>query len=198
MLVKCKNAYDCGNNDYDQGTVCEHDSKKHHFLFIMNRIGILSDTHGYLNPALFSFFKDCDELWHAGDWGDFEVARQLSEFKPVRGVFGNIDGPEIRSMFPETLSFDIEGLHVYMVHIGGYPGKYSPGFRKRMHLQPIDLMICGHSHILRVMRDPVNHWMHINPGACGNHGFQRVNTAVRLCIDQGKMSQLEVYEQKRS
>lgn len=164
----------------------------------MKRIGILSDTHGYLNPALFDFFLACDEIWHAGDWGDPKVATDLLAFKPVRGVYGNIDGPEIRSRFSETAYFTVEDLKVFLIHIGGYPGRYSPGFRMQMHLQPIDLMICGHSHILKVMRDQKNKWMHINPGACGIHGFQVINTAVRFQVEAGKMSHLEVWEQKRS
>ncbi|OYU95216.1 MAG: YfcE family phosphodiesterase [Bacteroidetes bacterium B1(2017)] len=163
----------------------------------MRRIGILSDTHGFLNPALFEFFKDVDEIWHAGDWGNFELVRKLEAFKPLRGVYGNIDGQEIRSVCPEINYFQVEEVKVLMIHIGGYPGRYSPGFRKIMKNQKIDLMVCGHSHILRVMRDPVNKWMHINPGACGQHGFQKVNTAVRFKIEGSKLSEMEVWEQKR-
>jgi uncharacterized protein len=163
----------------------------------MKQIGIMSDTHGFLNPSLFDFFKNCDEIWHAGDWGDSSVYEQLFRFKPLKGVYGNIDNQEMRLIFPEHLYFEVEGLKVFMIHIGGYPEHYSPGFKKIMHQQKIDLMICGHSHILRVMRDKKNMWMHINPGACGKHGFQKVNTAIRLCIDKGKMSNLEVWEQKR-
>ncbi len=163
----------------------------------MKQIGIMSDTHGFLNPSLNEFFKDCDEIWHAGDWGNIELVNSLEAFKPMRGVYGNIDGQEIRLRYPEINYFQIEGISVLMIHIGGYPGHYSPRFKNIMKNQPIDLMICGHSHILRVMRDQNNHWMHINPGACGNHGFQSVNTAVRLKIDKTKLLDLEVWEQKR-
>ncbi len=163
----------------------------------MKRIGILSDTHGYLNPTLFDFFKDVDEIWHAGDWGNFELVKQLEAFKPLRGVYGNIDGQDIRSVCPDINYFQVEDLKVMMLHIGGYPGRYSPGFRKIMKNQKIDLMVCGHSHILRIMRDPINKWMYINPGACGQHGFQKVNTAVRFKIEGSKMSEMEVWEQKR-
>jgi putative phosphoesterase len=164
----------------------------------MIQIGILSDTHGFLNPALFDFFKDCDEIWHAGDWGDPNVMTQLTAFKPLRGVYGNIDGKEIRMEFPELTLFQVEDLKVCMIHIGGYPGHYAPGFRNKIKEQQFDLLICGHSHILRVMRDTGNGWMFINPGACGNHGFQKVNTAIRLKITGKKMHDLEVWEQKRT
>ncbi|MDZ4667602.1 MAG: metallophosphoesterase family protein [bacterium] len=163
----------------------------------MKQIGILSDTHNFLPPALLNFFKDCDEIWHAGDWGNMEVVTQLEKFKPVRGVFGNIDSSEIRQIFPETNYFEVEELKVFMIHIGGYPDHYSPNFKKWMNKQKIDLMICGHSHILRVMKDLKNNWMHINPGACGNHGFQKVNTAIRLKVDGKKLLEMEVWEQKR-
>jgi putative phosphoesterase len=163
----------------------------------MKQIGIMSDTHSFLNPSLKEFFKDCDEIWHAGDWGNIELANSLEAFKPMRGVYGNIDGHEIRLRYPEINYFKMEGIAVLMIHIGGYPSHYSPGFKKIMKNQPIDLMICGHSHILRVMKDQNNKWMHINPGACGNHGFQSVNTAIRLKIDNTRLFDLEVWEQKR-
>jgi hypothetical protein len=164
----------------------------------MKQIGIMSDTHGFLNPSLFDFFKDCDEIWHAGDWGNHELADSLVAFKPIKGVYGNIDGQQIRTLYPEVNYFKVEEVSVLMIHIGGYPGHYSPGFKKIMKNQKIDLMVCGHSHILKVMRDQSNNWMHINPGACGNHGFQTVNTAIRLKFDKTKMFDLEVWEQKRA
>jgi putative phosphoesterase len=163
----------------------------------MKQIGIMSDTHSFLNPALKDFFKDCDEIWHAGDWGDIKVLKALENWKPLRGVYGNIDAQEIRQIFPEINYFTIEDLQVCMIHIGGYPQHYAPHFKKIMHQKPIDLMVCGHSHILRVMRDTQFGWMHINPGACGNHGFQKVNTAVRLKIEGKRLFDLEIWEQKR-
>lgn len=164
----------------------------------MKQIGIMSDTHGYFNPALKDFFKDCDEIWHAGDWGDPNLVQTIEKMKPIRGVYGNIDGQEIRQIFPEVNFFEVEGVHVCMTHIGGYPGHYSTFFKKIMHQKPIDLMVCGHSHILRVMRDETNKWLHINPGACGNHGFQKVNTAIRIKFENKRMFDLEVWEQKRN
>ncbi len=164
----------------------------------MKQIGIMSDTHGYFNPALKDFFKDCDEIWHAGDWGEPNLVQTIEKIKPIRGVYGNIDGQEIRQIFPEVNFFEVEGVHVCMTHIGGYPGHYSPFFKKIMHQKPIDLMVCGHSHILRVLRDEQFKWLHINPGACGNHGFQKVNTAIRLKFENKRMFDLEVWEQKRN
>jgi len=163
----------------------------------MKQIGILSDTHGYLPPALKEFFANCDEIWHAGDWGTKALVEDLEQFKPLRGVYGNIDGTEIRQMVPETNYFEVEGLWVFMIHIGGYPDHYAPNFKKWIGKQKIDIMVCGHSHILRVMKDVKHNWLHINPGACGNHGFQKVNTALRFKIHDKKMTDLEVWEQKR-
>jgi uncharacterized protein len=164
----------------------------------MVRVGILSDTHGFLNPALFDFFRDCDELWHAGDWGDPSVAEKLSAFKPVRGVYGNIDGREIRAIYPEVLRFELEGLDVCMLHIGGYPGRYTPAFKQVLVQNKPDLMVCGHSHILKVMRDKENDLMHFNPGAAGVSGFHQVCTALRLRISDKKMTDLEVWEGKKT
>lgn len=163
----------------------------------MVRIGILSDTHGFINPRLFEFFKDCDQIWHAGDWGTVEILDILEKFKPLNAVYGNIDGKEIRIRLPEILFFEAEKVKVCLLHIGGYPGNYAPGFKKLLKTHEIDLMVCGHSHILKVMRDPINKFMHINPGACGNSGFQKVNTAIRLKIEGKKLYDLEVWEQKR-
>ena len=163
----------------------------------MKRVGILSDTHGFFNSALESFFAECDEIWHAGDWGT-EVDEKIEKLKPIRGVYGNIDGQTIRKKYPEFLFFEIEGVKVFIIHIAGYPKYYAPSFRKIIKDYKPDLLICGHSHILRIMKDPINNWLLINPGACGNHGFQKVNTAVRLIFADGKMTNLEVWEQKRA
>lgn len=164
----------------------------------MKRIGILSDTHSYLDPALKDFFSACDEIWHAGDWGDVAVVNELKTWKPVRGVFGNIDGQSIKTEFPEQLDFTLENLRVTIIHIAGYPGHYSPKFRQVMKTLQTDLLVCGHSHILRVLRDPKHGWLVINPGACGKHGFQQVNTAVRLVLDAGRPRDLEIWEKKRN
>ncbi len=164
----------------------------------MIKVGILSDTHGYLNPALFSFFESCDEIWHAGDWGDIETYRKLKAFKPLKTVWGNIDGRELRIEMPEIQVFDVEDLTVCMLHIGGYPAKYSPQFRKVLQTRKVDIMVCGHSHILKVMRDEKNGLMHFNPGAAGVKGFHQVCTALRLKIDGKRMFDLEVWELPRN
>ncbi len=164
----------------------------------MIKVGILSDTHGYINPQLLSFFKDCDELWHAGDWGDEETTEQLKKFKPVKGVYGNIDGRGVRAAFPEVLEFECEELTVCMLHIGGYPEKYSPMFKRILNMRKPDIMVCGHSHILKVMRDKKYNLMHFNPGAAGNKGFHQVCTALRMKVEGKRMFDLEVWEQKRN
>jgi putative phosphoesterase len=160
----------------------------------MLKIGLLSDTHGYLDDAVFKYFKECDEIWHAGDIGTIEVFDTLNKFKPTRAVFGNIDGHIIRSAMPENLYFEIEGLKVFMTHIGGYPNRYNQAVKSFIKQNPVDLFICGHSHILKVMYDPTFKLLHINPGAAGNHGFHHVKTLVRFQIEEGKPKALEVIE----
>lgn len=164
----------------------------------MIRVGIVSDTHGYIPPGVFSFFENCDEIWHAGDWGNIETYEKLRAFKPLRTVYGNIDGPELRQVMPEVLIFEVEKLKVCMLHIGGYPGKYAPQFRDILKEQHVDVMVCGHSHILKVMRDEQNQLMHFNPGAAGNKGHHQVCSALRLKIEGDRMYELEVWELKRN
>lgn len=158
------------------------------------RIGLLSDTHGYLDDPMLRFLEDCDEIWHAGDFGGNGVVESLMALKPVRGVFGNIDGREIRGLFPEDLRFVCEGLDVFMTHIGGYPGKYAKRVKALLENQPPGLFICGHSHILKIMPDPKLGLLHINPGACGQEGFHLMRTMVRFSIQTGTISGLEVIE----
>lgn len=160
----------------------------------MIRIGLLSDTHAHLDRRIPDFFATCDEIWHAGDIGSIEVVEQLQALKPFRAVFGNIDGRPIRNLFPEDQRFTCEGLEVFMTHIGGYPGKYTPRVSTILHQNPPGLYICGHSHILKVMPDKSLGLLHINPGACGNEGFHRVKTFVRFSISEGKPHDLEVIE----
>ena len=160
----------------------------------MVKIGLLSDTHSYLDDAVFKHFENCDEIWHAGDFGSIEVADQLAAFKPLRGVYGNIDGTEIRQTYPENLRFNCEKVDVWMTHIGGYPGKYSPQVRGEIYTKPPQLFICGHSHILKVMFDKKFNLLHINPGAAGIQGFHTVKTLVRFTIDGDKIKDLEVIE----
>lgn len=160
----------------------------------MKTIGIFSDTHGYINPALYDFFNDCDELWHAGDWGSLNDYLKIKEFKPLNTVYGNIDGPEFKTHMPEILHFNCEGLQVCLLHIGGYPGKYSKHFKMALLNHKPHIMVCGHSHVLKVMNDHVNKILHINPGAAGKHGFHSKPTAIKLIIKDKKPSELKVWE----
>lgn len=159
----------------------------------MKKIGLISDTHGYLDDAVFKHFESCDEIWHAGDFGP-NVAKALADFKPLRGVFGNIDDLEIRSAFPEQNRFSCEGISVLMTHIGGYPGKYALSVKSELYTNPPKLFITGHSHILKVMFDEKIKCLHINPGAAGKHGWHKVRTLVRFCISEENIHTLEVIE----
>jgi len=163
----------------------------------MIRIGLLSDTHATLSSRIFKFFKDVDEIWHAGDIGNVETADQLSAFKPFRAVYGNIDDHIVRRMFPVDQRFYCEEVDVLMTHIGGYPGKYEARIRNQFQIKSPQLFICGHSHILKVIFDPKYHLLHINPGASGNRGIHQVCTAVRFVIDGKNIRDLEVLEFER-
>lgn len=158
------------------------------------KIGLLSDTHGYLDSRLFQYFESCDEIWHAGDIGSEEVSDKLAKFRPLRAVHGNIDGGALKNQFPEDLWFECEGVNVWITHIGGYPPKYNPKTRLVLNQKIPDLFICGHSHILKVIRDKERGLLHINPGAAGLQGFHKIRTAVRFDVDAGKISKLEVIE----
>lgn len=160
----------------------------------MRRIGLMSDTHGYLHPGVFDHFADVDEIWHAGDIGSVEVADALEAFKPFRAVYGNIDGRDITSRFPEDLRFDCEGVDAWITHIGGYPGRYAPRIKPLIAADPPQLFICGHSHILKVIPDTRLHLLHINPGACGRQGWHKVKTLVRFEIENAKIERLQVIE----
>ena len=158
------------------------------------KIGLLSDTHGWLDSKILDFFKDCDEVWHCGDIGDLAVTDRLAANFNLRAVYGNIDGGEIRTMFAPTLIFDCEGVKTVMTHIGGYPGHYDAGLRTLLYDERPQLFVCGHSHILKVMFDKTLGCLHINPGAAGKYGFHKVRTAIRFVIEKGKMKDLEVLE----
>lgn len=160
----------------------------------MKRIGLISDTHGYFDKTITRHFENCDEIWHAGDFGSLEIVQQLKAIKPLRGVYGNIDGNEIRAEFGEKLFFQTEGVGVFMQHIGGYPGRYAPGVREAIISHKAHLFISGHSHILKVMYDDTLQCLHINPGAAGKQGWQKVRTLVRLVIDGNSMKDCEVIE----
>lgn len=161
----------------------------------MSKIGLISDTHGYLDKKVFDYFDQCDEIWHAGDFGTLSVSEELSRFKPLRGVYGNVDGREIRMDHPEHNKFEIEGVRVWMTHIGGYPGNYNYQLRKSIQEEKPDLFICGHSHILKVMKDPkISNLLHLNPGAAGKHGFHKIRTLLRFEIVESKVSNLQAIE----
>lgn len=163
----------------------------------MIRIGLLSDTHGWLDPQLVEFFKDCDEVWHCGDIGDVSVADKLAIDFNFRAVYGNIDGGVLRRMYPETQVFQCEGVKVVMTHIGGYPGRYEPRIRSLLLREHPRLFICGHSHITKVMYDKKLNCLHINPGAAGRYGFHKVRTAVRFVIEKENIRDLELVEYER-
>jgi uncharacterized protein len=158
------------------------------------RIGLLSDTHSYLPPQVFTHFKDVDEIWHSGDFGNTQIIEQLKEFKPLKGVYGNIDGITIRQEFPEDLIWIANGIKVYMTHIGGYPGRYNARAKEIIKAEQPHLFISGHSHIVKVMPDKIHHLLHINAGACGNQGWHTIKTLMRFTIENQKVQQLELIE----
>ncbi|MCD6596989.1 MAG: metallophosphoesterase family protein [Bacteroidales bacterium] len=160
----------------------------------MKKIGILSDTHGYFDTSLENFFKECDEIWHAGDIGNLEVVDSIKRFKFLRAVYGNIDGHEIRKLYGENLRFWCEDVEVWITHIAGYPGRYKREVKEILKQKAPGLLICGHSHILKVMYDKDFDLLYINPGAAGKFGFHKMRTAIRLVIDGTKMRDLEVLE----
>lgn len=161
----------------------------------MKRIGILSDTHSCWDDRYAVHFADCDEIWHAGDVGDISIITRLEEIAPiVRAVAGNIDHGDVRRRCNEVEEFEVEGIKVWMTHIGGYPGRYAVGVRPILRNHNINLMVTGHSHILKVMWDREHDVLHINPGAAGYHGWQKERTLVKLTIDGNNMKDLEVIE----
>lgn len=165
----------------------------------MTRIGLISDTHNYLDETVFEHFKDCDEIWHAGDFGTNEIADRLIAGpwkKPVifRGVYGNIDGPEIRKIYREKLFFHCENVNVLIQHIGGYPGRYAPGVKQDISENKVQLFISGHSHILKIMYDDKLQCLHMNPGAAGRQGWHTIRTLIRFVIDGNEMKDCEVIE----
>jgi uncharacterized protein len=160
----------------------------------MKRIGLLSDTHGYLDTKLSKYLDACDEIWHAGDIGTLQVTDTLASWKPLRAVYGNIDGDKLRLSFPENQLFELEGVKVFMTHIGGYPAHYTARARAIIAQERPKLYICGHSHILKVMHDKHYNCLHMNPGAAGVHGFHQMKTLLRFTLDAGNIRDLEVVE----
>lgn len=157
----------------------------------------MSDTHGFLHEKLIGFFEDVDEIWHAGDIGDISVADRLRKHKPLRAVFGNIDGGDIRRVYSAHEKFTVGRKKVWLTHIGGYPGNYDRLVRESLKSDPPDIFVCGHSHILKVMFDKSLNLLYINPGAAGKSGFHKVMTALRFKIDGDRIFDMEVWEMKR-
>lgn len=163
----------------------------------MTRIGLLSDTHGLLDKRVFEYFKEADEIWHAGDIGSPEVLQALREFKPTRAVFGNMDSGDVRYTLSEFYRFKVEEVNVLLTHIGGYPGHYNPWLIPMFEKEKPDLFVCGHSHILKVQYDHHYDFLTMNPGAAGKQGWQTVQTLLRFVIDKHEIKDLEVIELAR-
>lgn len=161
---------------------------------ILIRIGLISDTHGYLDESVFKHFEKCDEIWHGGDFGTVAIAEQLKGFKPLKGVYGNIDGYDVRSVYPQKLIWTCEEVPVYMIHIGGYPNRYAPGIKQELINNKTKLFICGHSHILKVIYDNSIHCLHMNPGAAGKQGWHKIRTLLRFTIDGADIKDCDVVE----
>ena len=160
----------------------------------MLRIALLSDTHNYLDPKLFKYFEECDQIWHAGDIGTVAIAKELSSIKPLIAVYGNIDGTDVRKEYPKNQHFMCEQVPVFMTHIGGYPTRYNQEALEEIKQSRPQLFICGHSHILKVQFDKTYQLLHMNPGAAVVHGFHKVKTLLRFTIDLDKIKDLEVIE----
>jgi putative phosphoesterase len=164
------------------------------FICPMTRIGLISDTHGWLDDAIFRHFEECDEIWHAGDIGDIALADKLAAFKPLKAVYGNIDGTDVRIVHPEHQRFFCEKVDVWMTHIGGRPGNYANPIRQELTRNPPKLFICGHSHLCLVAHDPKYKFLYMNPGAAGRHGFHKVRTILRFSVDGERVFDLQVVE----
>jgi putative phosphoesterase len=159
------------------------------------KIGILSDTHGYLDPRVFEHFSNCDEIWHAGDIGDSHIIEELRSFKPLVAVYGNIDDRTVRTLLPEEQWIVRQGLQICILHIGGSPPRYNPKVKQLLAATPPDIFVCGHSHVLKIVRDKqFNNMLFINPGAAGQQGFHTHRTLVRLELDWKKAVRAEVIE----
>ena len=163
----------------------------------MKTIGLLSDTHSSVDDAVYTFFSNCDEIWHAGDFGNLQTADKLAAFKPLRGVYGNIDDHKLRAVYPETIRFFCEGVDTLITHAGGYPGHYDKNLLPVLKTSPPKLLITGHSHILRVMYDKQYNFLFMNPGAAGNYGFHKQITLIRFVIDKSEIKDVDVYDRPR-
>lgn len=163
----------------------------------MRRIGLISDTHSTFDKPLMEFLADVDEIWHAGDIGSIELSDQIAEFKPLRAVYGNIDGGTMRRIWNQFEYFKCEDVGVLMTHIGGYPRHYAPHVVERIMASKPKIFISGHSHILKVIYDPIYDLLHLNPGAAGKSGFHKVRTALRFTIDGADIKDMEIWEHKK-
>ncbi|WP_425659610.1 metallophosphoesterase family protein [Tenacibaculum ascidiaceicola] len=160
----------------------------------MKKILLLSDTHSFIDEQILKFVKQADEVWHAGDIGDLEVTDTIKKLKPLRAVYGNIDDKNARVEFPLDNKFVVDGVSVWITHIGGYPNKYNQRVSEELKTNTPQLFICGHSHILKVQYDKKLNLLHLNPGAAGNHGFHKVRTMLRFEIDKGNVKNMEIIE----
>jgi putative phosphoesterase len=160
----------------------------------MTKIGILSDTHGFLDDAIFEYFKEVDMIWHAGDIGTNALTDKLKAFKPLIAVHGNIDGHELRAEFPQDQLIKVEDCKILITHIAGGVGKYNAHVQSLINRERPDILVCGHSHIVKVLKDPKYGFLHVNPGAAGLHGFHKVRTIIRFSIENGKPQQMELIE----
>lgn len=160
----------------------------------MKKVLLLSDTHSFIDAQILKFVKQADEVWHAGDIGNLEVTDTLKKYKPLRAVYGNIDDKDARAEFPLDAKFMVEGVSVWITHIGGYPNKYNQRVREALKNDPPKLFICGHSHILKVQFDKKLNLLHLNPGAAGKHGFHQVRTMLRFELEKGDIKNLEIVE----
>jgi len=160
----------------------------------MTKILLLSDTHGYLDEQMLKYMREVDEVWHAGDIGDLKVTDTIAGLKPIRAVFGNIDGDQARLQFPLNNKFKIEKINVWITHIGGYPNRYEKRIREGLQVYSPDILVCGHSHILKIIYDKKYDLLHLNPGAAGKSGFHKVRTMLRFSINATKIENMEIIE----
>jgi putative phosphoesterase len=163
----------------------------------MTRIGIVSDTHGYIDESLLEFFSDCNQVWHAGDIGDLKVTEAIAQKFELKAVFGNIDGTDARMLFNENNKFKCENLNIWITHIGGYPGNYDYRIKNELISNPPDIFVAGHSHILKIIYDKKYNFLHINPGAYGKSGFHKIRTAVKFDIDKSEILNMQILEKDR-
>lgn len=179
---------------FGKGNHYKFENKHINYFLIVKKILLLSDTHSYMDDRILKHASQSDEIWHAGDIGTIEAIEQLSDIKPVRAVYGNIDSHQIRAMYPRHQRFVCEGVSVWMTHIGGYPGRYNTHIKKEIYNNPPKLFICGHSHILKVQFDKKLNLLHLNPGAAGKYGFHKKRTMLRFQLEKKYIKALEIIE----